>query len=149
MNIDFGAALRCQENFLEYIRTENTQALRAWKNLGPVSPQKIYREAFYTAVHDDLVQSLLYLLDYPHFYNQSMYNDGVIAVCLFTHSQDIFDLLYPLCDADTVRRTLLEDGGGEQWIFMHEQMERKRLHALISNAVSDADTHTTQRVLKI
>lgn len=149
MNIDFGAVLKNNEDFLEHIRTENTHALRAWKNLSPVSSQKIYREAFYTAVRSNLVNSMTYLLEFPYFYNQKMYNEGIAAVCLFTPSQEMFDLLYPLIDAFEVQRMLLEDGGNEQWTLMQERKESERLHALISNTVADNDSQPISRVLKI
>lgn len=149
MNIDFGAVLKHNEDFLEHICTENTHALRAWKNLGPVSPQKIYREAFYTAVHSNLVNSMSYLLENPHFYNQKMYNEGMVAVCLFTHSQEMFDLLYPLIDADEVQRMLVEDGGSDQWTLMNERKESERLHTVISDSVSDNELNCPSRALKI
>lgn len=151
MNIDFKGVVTNHANFIEYVCAQNMDALRSWKNLGPVSPQKIYRDAFHIAVRDNLLDAMAYLLERPHFYNTEMYNSAVATVCLFTQSQDMFNMLYPLSNIQEVQRILIEEGGHEHWtVLQHrrEQMESERLHTRIYNAVG-SDRTPSHRVLKI
>lgn len=151
MNIGFQDILTHHANFLAYVCEENIDALRGWKNLGPVSPQKVYRDAFHIAVRDNLLESMTYLLEHPHFYTPQIYNNAIVTVCVFTHSQEMFNMLYPLSNPKDVERSLIEDGGHEHWTLLQqrmEQMESERLQHTISNAVGN-DKVRCARVLKI
>lgn len=151
MHIGFHDIQQHHDLFMEHVRCENVDGLRAWKNLGPVPPQKTYRDAFHIAVRDNLLDTMAYLLERPHFYNTHMYNNAIAAVCLFTQSQDMFNMLYPLSNPHDVERILIEDGGHEHWTRLQqrmEQMECERLQSTIYNAVGD-DKGPSQRVFKI
>ena len=142
MNIGFHDIQKHHNLFMEHVRCENVEGLRAWKNLGPVSPQKTYRDAFHIAVRDNLLDSMAY------FYNTDMYNNAIAAVCLFTQSQEMFNMLYPLSTPHEVERLLIEDGGHEHWTRLQQRMECERLQSALYNAVGN-DKEPSQRVLKI
>lgn len=151
MSINFTDVLTNHTDFIAYVCEENIDALRCWKNLGPVSPQKIYRDAFHIAVRDNLMDSMTYLLEHPHFYTPQMYNNAIATVCLFTHSQEMFNMLYPLSNIQEVQRILIEEGGHEHWTRLQqcmEQMESERLQTTISHAVGNDNAPPT-RMLKI
>lgn len=148
MDIGFNDIQKHHDLFMEHVRSENVEGLRAWKNLGPVSPQKIYRNAFAIAVQDNLLKSMTYLLEHPHFYNKDIYNKGLAMVCLVSQSQHMFDMLYPLSDPHEVMRMLVDDWGCDQWKMLSERMESERLQSALYNAVGN-DKEPSQRVLKI
>lgn len=146
MNISFHEVTQHQSDFLNYVRTENIEALRNMKSLGKIiSPQRMYREAFYIALHQNLLKSMEHLLKHPHFYHQLMYNEGVIDASI-SENESMFDLLYPLSDRIEVHRMMREDGLD---IEKHNSMEAHRLQKLIANSISENDGTPKQRVFKI
>ena len=174
--ISFNDVQKNQDAFIEYVNAGNVDQLRAWKNIGPVAPQAIYRRAFETTARCGTVECMVYLLEHPHFYTTHMYTEAlidavgsnnvpmakillpfadprdnynlVLRIATLHRCQAMFDLLYPHCDAHSAQRIMREfEECPEEWSLLDERIESDRLQGILGDVV--ANTEPRQRASKI
>lgn len=166
MNIGFRDIQKHHDLFTEHVRCGNVDGLRAWKNCGPTSPLHLYRQGLSTAVAQNDVPCVGYLLEHLHFYNENILNEHllqavsnnhvalvetlvkvanpqfdynlVLRVATLNNFQEVFDILYPLSDPLEAKRIMQENKEAVgKWTLLDQRLDSDHLQDMLKNVVCD------------